>query len=378
MQWPFSKQTTSYALVGDRSRALLAAKNPSPTGTTAATPLGWSDSPLSETKSVHQVMANIANPKGDVAISLPLDQFELLSIAVNKVPREVVDKILPYHIAKVLDEPLEHFIYDWQIAKERKDSLQLNVFLFPAKMFQELRSTLGHYKLNPTTLEPDVFSACAFLESRHLLQADEATMIALLWPKSISIAIYDNENLILTRTVQLRKPEHAAVTLEHHESGAELDLAAEIPQEPAATEPSQPESFFEPHSDDLLANFLIETKEEDGENIGAEFTAPAEDDQDFFNTLPYEGPQAPEAGQNWPAYINQVSLELMRTRDYFNSVVKGNQVKTAFVGGGEDSWKTLSAELENSLDIQVKPLLDPETATLGDPLFEAISIGVLS
>jgi hypothetical protein len=68
----------------------------------------------------------------------------------------------------------------------------------------------------------------------------------------------------------------------------------------------------------------------------------------------------------------------MRTRDYFNSVVKGNQVKSLFVGGGEDAWPALSAELASSLGIKINHLLDPELSTLGDPLFEAVSIGVLS
>ncbi len=377
MQWPFAKKTSRYALVGDFDRALLAAKNPSPTGTTSATPLGWADCPLSEAKSVHQVMANLSNPSGDIAISLPLDQFEVLSLTVNKVPREVVAKILPYHITKVLDEPLADFIYDWQIAKELKDSLQLNVFLFPAKMFQELRNTLGHYKLNPTILEPDVFSACAYLESRNLFQADQATMIALLWPKSISIAIYDKENLVLTRNVKLEKPQLKDIDEVLHESSesSDIEMLDEVMPADSGDEPSQPESIFEPNPDDLLANFLIATRKDEGEQAAAEFTAPAPDDHDIFNALPVS-PQA--AGQRWPAYINHVSLELMRTRDYFNSVVKGNQVKTVFVGGGEDSWHTLSSEFENSLGINVRHLMDPEFATIGDALFEAVSIGVLS
>ncbi len=379
MPWPFTKNTSRYALVGDRSKVLLAAKNQGPTGATTATPLGWSDSPLSEAKSVHQVMANLSNPKGEIAISLPLDQFEVLTLAVNKVPREVVAKILPYHIAKVLDEPLSDFIYDWLVVKELKDSLQLNVFLFPAKMFQELRETLGHYKLPPTNLEPDVFSACSFLESRNALLNDEATLIALLWPTSISIAIYDKDNLALTRTVQLKIPAEDQTETEeiHHEYGEEIRIDNDALQAPDAA-PSQPASIFEPNPDDLLANFLIETRNEEGDSTPVPPKAPVmEDDQDIFTPLS-ESPAAQATSLSWSAYINQVSLELMRTRDYFNSVVKGNQIKTAFVGGAEDFWQPLSTELENSLDIQIKRLIDPEFATIGNPLFEAISIGVLS
>ncbi len=380
MQWPFTKNTNRYALVGDRSRALLAVKNQGATGISTATPLGWADSPLSEAKSVHQVMANLSNPKGDVAISLPLDQFEILNFAVNKVPREVVAKILPYHISKVMDEPLSNFIYDWQIVKELKDSLQINVFLFPAKMFQELRNNLGHYKLRPTTLEPDVFSACAYLESRNLIQGEEATMIALLWPKSISIAIHDKENMVLTRNVRLKRPQPDHGDEDHHES-TKVKIAAEALPPESIDQPSQPGSLFEPSPDDLLANFLIETRRGE-ESLAAGLVDPAQDDQrdepESFNAPLESQPHTPTTAQNWPSYIHQVSLELMRTRDYFNSVVKGNQIKTVFVGGGEDAWQSLSAEVENSLGIKVAHLMDPEQTTIGDALFEAVSIGVLS
>ncbi|MBU0681195.1 MAG: hypothetical protein KKD73_07220 [Proteobacteria bacterium] len=380
MQWSFTKKNNRYALVGDRSRSLLAVKNQSPTGATSATPLGWADCSLSETKSVHQVMTNLSNPKGDVAISLPLDQFEVLTLSVNKVPREVVAKILPYHISKVLDQPLSEFIYDWLIVKELKDSLQINVFLFPAKMFQELRNTLGHYKLNPSTLEPDVFSVCAYLESRSDLQADEATLIALCWPQSISIAIYDKGNLILTRTVQLQRPEQPQSDQQDQddqEPNPEIQLHADDIFPELTDEPDHQESLFETDHDDLLANFLIATKKEDGQGLAPGYQAPSQVDKETANT-PWEGQQTQKIVQNWPAYINQVSLELMRTRDYFNSVIKGNQVKTVFVGGGEESWSALSSELESSLGIKIKHLMDPELSTIGDPLFEAVSIGVLS
>jgi Tfp pilus assembly PilM family ATPase len=374
MQWPFTKNNSRYGLAGDLSRALLTAKNQSPTGTTTATPLGWADCPLSEAKSVHQVMINLTNSSGDVAISLPLDQFEVLPLAVNKVPKEVIAKILPYHIAKVLDEPLSDFIYDWQVVKELKDSLQLNVFLFPAKMFQELRTTLGHYNLSLTTLEPDVFSACAYLEARNNFQADQATMIALLWPQSISIAIYDKETVVLTRNVKLGKPHLDQVNKDQHES-PEIEMMDEDVRSESVAEPSEQESIFEPNHDNLLANFLIKTRKEEDGKPAPEFPNPTADEQDIFNGSPVI-PQTAEQGL--PAYSNQVSLELMRTRDYFNSVVKGNQVKTVFVGGGEDIWQTLSPDLQNSLGINVKHLLEPELATIGDALFEAISIGVLS
>jgi Tfp pilus assembly PilM family ATPase len=374
MQWPFTKNNSRYGLAGDLSRALLTAKNQSPTGTTTATPLGWADCPLSEAKSVHQVMINLTNSSGDVAISLPLDQFEVLPLAVNKVPKEVIAKILPYHIAKVLDEPLSDFIYDWQVVKELKDSLQLNVFLFPAKMFQKLRTTLGHYNLSLTTLEPDVFSACAYLEARNNFQADQATMIALLWPQSISIAIYDKETVVLTRNVKLGKPHLDQVNKDQHES-PEIEMMDEDVRSESVAETSEQESIFEPNHDTLLENFLIQTRKEEDGKPAPEFSNPTAAEQDISNGPPVI-PQTAEQGL--PAYSNQVSLELMRTRDYFNSVVKGNQVKTVFVGGGEDIWQTLSPDLQNSLGINVKHLLEPELATIGDALFEAISIGVLS
>ncbi len=380
MQWPFTKNTTRYALVGDRKRALLAAKNPSPTGAAAATPLGWADSSLVEAKSIHQLMANISSPKGEVAISLPLEQFEILTLSINKVPREVVAKILPFHVGKVLDEPLSDFIYDWQIVKEQKDALQINVFLFPAKAFSDLRTILGHYKLTPSSLEPDVFSACAYLESQTQLPGDEATMIVLLWPQSISIAIYDNGTLVLNRNVLAKMPEKGLEeNLEEfpEELSAEEDVfeqeivAPEMETAPAEEEEEAP-SLYQSNHDDLLANFLIETK-------GDATPAPTMDDSSKEDSVVFEEPTSPiSSAPSEASYISQVSLELMRTRDYFNSVVKGNQIKTVFVGGGDDLWPELSAELESTLGLTIENLVDPERSSMDDAVFEAVSIGVLS
>jgi hypothetical protein len=182
--------------------------------------------------------------------------------------------------------------------------------------------------------------------------------------------------------VQLQRPEQAQADQhdqDDQEANPEIQLHADdiFPELTVEPEPDQQESLFEPNHDDLLANFLIATKKEDGQGIASGYQAPSQGDTDTANA-PWEGPQAQKITQNWPAYINQVSLELMRTRDYFNSVIKGSQVKTVFVGGGEDSWSALSLELESSLGIKIKHLMDPELSTIGDPLFEAVSIGVLS
>lgn len=373
MPWPFTKKTNHYALVGNHQGGLLAVKGISPTGAASATPLGWSDRPPVEAKSIHQLMASAGNPKGNVAISLPLDQFEVLTLTINKVPREVIAKILPYHINKVIEAPLADYIYDWQVSKELKDSLQLNVFLFPAQIFQEMRSTLNHYRLTPVALEPDVFSACAFLESRRRLSHNGASLIVLLWPASVSIAIYDHKDITLTRDVHLKRPaqeDDNSVAPEEQRTEEEING----PMMPAADKPPpQDDSLFGPNSDDLLANFLVATKEERDDSATA-LSAPAEEAPHPTASMP--GPQL--SNQNWAAYINQVSLELMRTRDYFNAVIKGNQIKTAFIGGGEAAWQPLAAELAASLDITVQDIMENEQASFGNNLFEAISTGVLS
>lgn len=373
MPWPFTKKINTYALVGNHQGGLLAVKGITPTGAAAATPLGWSERPPVEAKSIHQLMASVTNPRGNVAISLPLDQFEVLNLTINKVPREVVAKILPYHINKIIETPLADFIYDWQVSKELKDSLQLNVFLFPAQIFQEMRSTLNHYRLNPVALEPDVFSACAFLESRRRLPHNGASLIVLLWPASVSIAIYDNKDLSLTRDVNLKRP----VQEDDNSTAAEGQRAEEEingPVMPAAEDPlRQDDSLFDPSSDDLLANFLVATKE-DRDDSATAASAPETD----VPPPPASRPEPRPTNQNWATYINQVSLELMRTRDYFNAVIKGNQIKTAFIGGGEAAWQPLAAELAASLDITVQDIMENEQASFDNNLFEAISTGVLS
>ena len=79
----------------------------------------------------------------------------------------------------------------------------------------------------------------------------------------------------------------------------------------------------------------------------------------------------------WDGYFQQLGLEIMRTRDYYTSVMKGRPIKTVIIGGAELFWDRLVEANQESLGLTIQPL-DPGVGTAaGDiaPLLQALALG---
>jgi hypothetical protein len=96
-----------------------------------------------------------------------------------------------------------------------------------------------------------------------------------------------------------------------------------------------------------------------------------------------EAPKTPDTAPNaatpvdtpWADYLQHIGLEIMRTRDYYASVVKGGTIKRAVIGGAESFWPDLQRWGRTSLELEMEPLTTlPETADC-PPMLQAIAIG---
>ena len=80
---------------------------------------------------------------------------------------------------------------------------------------------------------------------------------------------------------------------------------------------------------------------------------------------------------DWENYCSMVFLEVIRTRDYFTSIIKGNPLKTVIVGSTENVWDLLSPEIKNGLDCQIEPLVTEDIALQTSASLTAMAIGCL-
>jgi hypothetical protein len=357
--WPYRRKR-HFALTGDSGQTALAEVRRSQTGIPSLRLLASVEGNIQEEVTIRRLLAAVTESlRGQVSLALPLGFFEIVTVSLPAMPEMAVGKALPYHLAKAVDRPLHDFIYDWQITKSQKDKLQVTVYLFPAKTFHYLRRELARRQLETVFFEADVFAAFAYLAREGRLKPAEGTLVVLLWPEEVSLAVYEQSNLMLVRTVALHQPRSGQGTADAPERdepvpAAGIDGSAEtsgLEMLPLA-------------SDNILAGFnlLSSAEEEPGEAFRQEPAPPS--------------PGATTAGDSdWSTYLQAVNLEIIRTRDYFASVIKGQPIRKVVIGGGEECWDRLEGLAGNSLGIPVQPLIRTNMVPNCPPLLAATALG---
>lgn len=336
-----------FTLTSSDSACFLGEVTRSPVGTAALTIHARTDTPIMNEVAAPRLLSTISTLRGEVSLALPLHFLEIVTIALPAMPDGAVGKALPYHLAKAVNRPLSDFIYDWQIVERHRDRLQVTVYLFPAARFQALRAEFARKHLDIKYLEADVFAAFAMLARENRLRPETATLCALIWKNSISLAVYENTLLTLVRTVSASQPQGAP----NH--GAPPQPAV-LPQETAPVAVNHLEAGEE---ESLLAGFDILSAADTprGPSAAPEATTPVD--------------------TSWADYLQHIGLEIMRTRDYYASVVKGGTIKRAVVGGAESFWQELQRWGRTSLELELEPLTTlPETADC-PPMLQALAIG---
>ena len=347
---PFSlRKKRLFALTSSDTACYLAEVTKSPMGTAALTIHARTDAPIMSDVAVPRLLSTIANLRGDVSLALPLHLFETLSISLPTMPDGAIGKALPYHLAKAINKPLSDCIYDWQVIERQRDRLQILVYLFPAAKFLELRTDFSRKHLEIVRFEADVFAAFALLARENRLHQESATLCALIWQNSISLAVHEKNLLTLVRTVSASYPRCAVSP--HSASAAHPRAAARTGGNKTGA---------------------VDLGEE--HNILADFDILSLSDQPHRPNDAAE-PREPAADTSWADYLQHISLEIMRTRDYYASVFKGGAIKRAVIGGAEPFWQELQHWGRTSLELEMEPLTSlPETADC-PPMLQALTIG---
>jgi hypothetical protein len=77
----------------------------------------------------------------------------------------------------------------------------------------------------------------------------------------------------------------------------------------------------------------------------------------------------------WEDYLQHINLEIMRTRDYHSSVLKGDAIKNFYVTGADKFWEEMRTTTRSALGIDMVAL-EQKTATENiSPTFHAICLG---
>lgn len=380
MKWPFNK-TRHLALAGGTNSSMLAELFE----TSGDTPPGMRvlattrDLPVNNEINLNRLLSSIpAIPNGRISIALPLNFFETVALNLPMMPREAIGQALPYHLAKAASQPLNKLLYDWQIIGQQQEQLRIMAYLFPVDTFNLFQRELAHKELEIAALEVDVFAAFNYLIQHHRLPAADATICLLAWRKSISIAIYEQRRLTLVREVHLEKPGMAPEPI------PETAAAADQQEEgywPAETPESEEETeAFTDEAGEILSSDIREHILDSFKILKQEDLAPSS--QEHNSVTPDEPEAIPALQQkNQPAvtqedYMERIALEIMRTRDYYLSVIKGASVRKVFVAGMEDFMDALQDITEKSSGISIAPLITrAETQEDSQPILQAISIG---
>ncbi|MDA8164692.1 MAG: hypothetical protein M0017_06650 [Desulfobacteraceae bacterium] len=358
MPWP-SRSKRHFAITGDSGQTALAEVQRSQTGIPSLRLLALVEGNIHDEVTVRRLLAAATGSlRGQASLALPLGFFEIVTVSLPGMPEMAVGKALPYHLAKAVDRPLSDFIYDWQITKAQKDKLQVTVYLFPAKAFFFLRRELAHRQLEIRFFEADVFAAFAYLAREGRLKPAETTMGVLVWPRQVSLAVYEQGKLMLVRTVALQQPQ-AGQTVPFER---ETDEQPSVPAVAGETGEISLEKLLPVGGDHILAGFNL---------LSAAETA----DEPPRVAGPSSSAEQTAGDADWSGYLQSLNLEIIRTRDYYASVVKGQPIRKVVIGGGEECWDRLEGLAASSVGLPVQPLIRTHMVPNCPPLLAATALG---
>lgn len=367
-------QKKHLALTGNSQCSILAELDKGKNGTVNFRILASTDSVISEGITLPRLLAAAGNVHGSLSLSLPLALFETVSLVLPAMPDAALKKALPYHLAKAIHRPLSQYIYDWQIVERHRDRISVTVYLLDESLFQDVRTELAKNQIEITHLEADVFSAFAFLEEEKQLREYEAALCVLIWPRSISFAVYEKNILPLVRSVKLSMPapeaslsENAAVAEEDLYLGDDSEDIPIAPENPEIKQASGEADSIYDETDSVFAEFCILSEKTASQPEGHRIASGNELHEDLVIGA--------EESVEWKDYFHQINLEIMRTRDYYSSVQKGSAIREIFVGGADEFWDNLVESGHELVGIEMKKLPQPARAGSCPPLLATVAMG---
>ncbi|HCC54775.1 MAG TPA: hypothetical protein DEQ20_07620 [Desulfobulbaceae bacterium] len=358
--------------------------------------LGQTDtSPIADV-SLPRLLTTAGSLRGNLAVVLPLHFFETVSVSLPAIPDGAIAQALPYQLAKLLPRPISDYIYDWQVTERLRDSLQLTVYLYNAKDFEKIKASLPSGRIEVKYLEADIFAACALLEKEQRLSTDHASLIVLIWQDNISLAVYDHNRLALVRTIQVTQPSFASedAPLTQPESTTKQAGIAQTNDTPLTaatsvplTDISESEILLDlnagdslPSPDPTAAAANTVASDDDTELImaGWDIFNPGADDNEPHSPLAPSSKTGTTVKYPRKNYCRQVVLEIMRTRDYYVSVMKGRPINQIYLGSNDDLRQELKADNVEFLGLDLLPLYEEKdlNAESFPSLLRALTLGV--
>ncbi|MBU0675384.1 MAG: hypothetical protein KJ950_12130 [Proteobacteria bacterium] len=324
---------------------------------------------------LHRLLTSVSGTKRTVSVALPLTMFEMLTVTIPNMPEEAVGRALPYHLAKTIQKPLQDFIYDWQVTGSHKDSMEITAYLYSRAAFTTLHDELAKKNIEIISLEPDIYSAVAFLDVIGRLQTDKTCLCSLIWPNSCSHAIYEKGRLKLVRNVLLRQPDtpfsDQIETDENETATPETNTTFQVAEPPIDQNVSHPPSLNNLAPDpghSILDDFALSISESPAEPV-LEAESP--------KIEPGESHPQKKAGSGhtgWQDYITGLGLEIIRTRDYYASIMKGSSIGNLYVGGCSPLLPELTTVTASAMSLSPEDLL-AEPSSGCPAILEAIAIG---
>ncbi|MBU0485843.1 MAG: hypothetical protein KKB30_15170 [Proteobacteria bacterium] len=374
-----------FALAGNsRSTILAEVIRMSSPGNPALHVLAKTEGTMDKQVTLNRLLSSAATDiHGQISIVLPLNFFEIVTVSIPMINEEAVAKALPYHLSKMIHKPLAEFIYDWQITRRQKEYIEATVYLFPAKTFAMIRRELGSKQLDVKFMEADVFAAFGYMALNNKLQEKDITLCTIIWTNSLSMAVYESGQLKLVRTVKISKPKGEYNLENARESAAEREPAETITPWPqdlsnqgiASEEMSPPTTDIEAEAEedgaDVLAGFSLF-----GEQTPSS-AARDDDETDDHLPTPTEKEIPPETSYQspWMDYLFNINLEIIRTRDYYASIVKGSAINNLVVAGADIFWDDLCDITKNSMGIAMRPLAEKIPGGESPPTLNTMCIG---
>ncbi len=382
-----------YVYCGNTSSSMLAEVAKDGDGQLSLDKIATEVGSPTDPKVLKRLIAQISpSSASEVAIAFPLQLFEILSLSLPLIPDQTIARTLPYHIAKVIDKPLAEYIYDWQIDKRLKDQMQISVYLFPAAIYNTIQKEFSDNRLKVMFFEADAFAAFAYLDLAEIINDNEATLCVLIWPESLTLGVCEAGKIKLARNINLIKPEEyekaagdeVPTATETNQTGETKPtaLAAALPKDELTMEivtPPPPVSINLDNDEatmSVLSGFDLISHSPKDNNDSAHNDTPKENNEETDSLLDQPPPKKQETVPTTSAqdYLEEISVEIMRTRDYFSAVMKGKKIQSYYVIGAGDSFDKLHDRIKKTMGEEVNEVITKHKHSY-DPGLHLIGLG---
>jgi len=197
------------------------------------------------------------------------------------------------------------------------------------------------------------------------------------------MAVYEQGRITLVRSVDLQFPLEP-----YRDEELAGDMAIKVDQYSEQESDDMGESLAPPKEETHLPEVeVIDQLEQDQpgkfsdeEALLAEFFLSPDNDGPYHSTSMREdenGKTGPSGDGEWQGYLRAINLEIMRTNDYYVSVLKGKPLNKIFVGGADFFYSRLEQLIQANMSVQVA-LFPPQKVDADcDQNLAALCIGAL-